>query len=81
MPIHPGCDCSVDRVDANFDPGQVIDPSTLEGTHGQVAEFAGIADRGGRAPDYRELIVTSENGELGPVLRWRNQNFTGPADL
>jgi hypothetical protein len=81
MPIHPGCDCSVDRVDAAFDPGQVIDPATLERTHGHVAELEGIADRGGRNPDYRELIVTSENGELGPVIRWRGDKFTGPNDL
>jgi len=81
MPIHPGCDCSVDRVEANWDPGQVIDPELLERTHGHVAEIEGIADRGGRNPDYRQLIITSENGELGPVIRWRGDKFTGPDDL
>jgi hypothetical protein len=81
MPIHPACDCTVDQVDAGFDPGQVIDPELLERTHGHVAELEGIADRGGRNPDYRELVVTSENGELGPVIRWRGDKFTGPNDL
>lgn len=81
MPIHPGCDCSVDTVTASWDPGQVIDPDLLERTHGHVAELEGIADRGGRNPDYRQLIVTSENGELGPVIRWRGDKFTGPDDL
>lgn len=81
MPIHNGCDCSVEVLSANQDPGQVIDPTLLERTHGHVEELVGIADRGGRAPDYRELIVTSEHGELGPYLRWRGDNFTGPDDL
>lgn len=78
MPIHPGCDCSVEVLPNGEDPGQVIDPALLEGTHGKVAELTGVADRGGRAPDYRELIVTSEHGEFGPTLRWRADAFTGP---
>lgn len=81
LPIHPGCNCGVDKVDAGWDPGQVIDPATLDTTHGKVAEFTGVADRGGRNPDYRELIVTHENGEYGPSLTWRSDNFTGPSDL
>lgn len=81
MPIHPGCDCSVEVLAVDQDPGQVIDPALLEGTHGKVAELTGVADRGGRAPDYRELIVTSEHGEIGPYLRWRSDAFTGPDDL
>jgi hypothetical protein len=81
MPIHPGCDCSVEVLAVDQDPGQVIDPALLEGTHGKVAELTGVADRGGRAPDYRELIVTSEHGEIGPYLRWRADAFTGPADI
>lgn len=72
MPIHPACDCVVDAVDANWDPGQVIDPETLETTHGQVEEFAGIAARNGRDVDYRQLLISNENSELGPVLSWRS---------
>jgi hypothetical protein len=81
MPIHPGCDCDVDRVDSDWDPGQVIDPELLDRTHGHVEEFAGIADRGGRDPDYRKLIISSDHGEIGPVLHWRSDAFTGPSDL
>lgn len=81
MPIHPGCDCGVDALSAGESLSQVIDPTLLEATHEQVAEFAGLADRGGRAPDYRQLIVTHEHGEVGPVLAWRGQQFTGPGDL
>lgn len=81
LPIHPGCDCGVDKVPADFDPGQVIDPELLEATHEQVGVFAGISDRGGRLPDYRDLLVTQDHGEYGPTLAWRSDNFTGPADI
>lgn len=75
MPIHGNCDCQPRAVKADFDPGQVINPSLLEETHGKVRELAGVADRGGRAPDYRELIFVRENSETGPTLVWRGQNF------
>lgn len=37
------------------------------------------APKGLSLSDYTELIVTREHGELGPVLTWRDDNFTGPA--
>jgi hypothetical protein len=81
MPIHPGCDCGVDKVPADFDPGQVIDADGLDRTHGMVQEFAGISDSGGRAPDYRKLLVTREHGEYGPTLAWLDDSFTGPSGV
>lgn len=81
MPIHPGCDCGVEPLATGEPVPQVIDPALLEATHEQVADFAGVADRGGRAPDYRKLIVTHEHGEFGPTLAWRSDAFTGPGDL
>jgi len=81
MPIHPGCDCGVVPLKAGEDVSQVIDEGLLESTHGHVADFAGIADRSGRAPDYRKLIVTQDHGEYGPTLAWRGDAFTGPNDL
>lgn len=81
MPIHPGCDCGVETVTADFDPGQVIDPEYLERVHSEVERFTGFQDRGARDPDYRDLIVTHEHGEYGPTLAWRRDHFTGPADI
>lgn len=81
MPIHPGCDCDVDAVDADWDPGQVLDSELLEDTHLRVQEFTGFQDRGGRDPDYRDLIITHEHGDIGPVIAWRSDHFTGPADI
>lgn len=80
MPIHPGCDCGVEGVGADFDPGQVLDRAALEESHARVGEIAEI-DRGGRNPDYRQLIIDREHGEIGPLLTWRSDHFTGPADI
>lgn len=81
LPIHPGCDCGVAALLSETDPGQVIDSTTLELIHDEVERVTGSVDRGGRAPDYRDLVVTNMHGELGPTLGWRGENFTGPADL
>lgn len=87
-PIHPGCDCDVAPIHAGSDPGQVINEGVLESLHEQMQTTFGADDRGGRylqTPDgktvsYRDILVR-EHGELGPVLTWRNQSFTGPADI
>lgn len=79
--IHPQCDCIVEAIPGDRDPGQVIDPVLLEQVH-QAVQSAGFeVDRGGRTPDYRHLVVTREHGEIGPVLTLRGQNFTSQADL
>lgn len=78
--IHPGCDCGVEGVSAEFDPGHVIDPQFLEATHARVGQIE-LIDRGGRNPDYRKLIINREHGEIGPLLTWRSDHFTGPSDI
>ncbi|WP_228973390.1 hypothetical protein [Streptomyces sp. DH12] len=80
-PIHPGCDCLVKTVRADYDPGQIIDEERLERIHELVEEAIGQADRGGRAVDYRKIIIANEHGEIGPVLGFRGQRFTGPDDI
>jgi len=78
--IHPGCDCGVSPIRGNADPGQVISPARLEALHKAAAEQLGQSDRGGRAPDYRNIMVR-EHGELGPVLTIRGQHFDGPSSV
>ncbi|UAJ78322.1 hypothetical protein IT072_13745 [Leifsonia sp. ZF2019] len=88
MPIHPGCDCGIKSFIGEPDE-QVIDPKLLEQTHEAVAAKSGrAADRGGRdiglnnpVADYLDVIVTHEHGELGPVLAWRSDHFTGPSQI
>lgn len=80
MPIHPGCDCDVAEIRGNVDPGQVIEPERLEQLHQAANDQLGQSGRGGRAPDYSNIMVR-EHGEYGPTLTWRDQKFTGPSDL
>lgn len=81
MPIHPGCHCKPRPIPASQDPGQIIDEQLLREAHDAVAKTVGESDRGGRAPDYREVIITREHGEYGPLLAVRRHEFTGPQDL
>lgn len=81
MAIHGGCDCIVGPIPRGMDLDRIINPQMLEATHQQVKLVAGVTDRGGRSPDYRDLIVSHEHGEIGPVLAWRHHQFTGPGDL
>lgn len=81
-PIHPNCDCQVLGIFGR-DPGQVIEPDLLEQVHEAVQALTGQADRGARAPDYRQLMVqmTPQHGELGTLLVRPRDRFTGPGDL
>lgn len=81
LPLHPGCDCNTDVIPPGMDLDQTLDVDLLNATHERVKEFTDIADRGGRAVDYRKLIVSHEHGEVGPVLGWHGQKFTSKADL
>lgn len=85
MPIHGGCSCSVQPIYGDRDPGQVIDPERLAGVHDAIAERFGAFDEGARdindITSYRDVLVTHDHGELGPILGVRGQDFTGPTDV
>lgn len=91
MPVHPGCDCGVSPIYGDRDPGQVIDPNRLEGLQDRLGERFGLdarksATSGNRTgagdwDDYRQLVVTHEHGELGPVLARKGDTFTAATDL
>lgn len=81
MPIHPGCDCVPVPIDAQTDPGQVLDRELLDAAHAAIRERFGIADAGGRAPDYRKILLVRQHGELGPVLTVAGHKFTSADDI
>ncbi|MCX8559780.1 hypothetical protein OS122_02555 [Mycolicibacterium mucogenicum] len=82
LPIHPGCDCGVEAIPPGMHLDDLLDPQKLlEATHAKVKAFTEIEDRGGRAVDYRKLLITHEHGEIGPLLAWDGQKFTGPKDI
>lgn len=79
--IVSNCDCGVAPILGDTDPGHVINAPLLEDVHDAIRERFGVSDRSARAPDYRDLLVTYEHGEIGPILARRGQSFTGPSDL
>ncbi|MEV5911072.1 hypothetical protein AB0M00_19490 [Streptomyces chartreusis] len=81
MPIHPGCHCKPVPIPGNRDPGHVLDEDLLREAHAAIAKGVGASDAGGRAPDYRKIIITREHGEYGPLLAVARHDFTGPRDL
>jgi hypothetical protein len=95
MPIHPGCDCGIEPLPRGAFPNQVIDQDLLDRTHEQIAAKLGSSDRGARnlgigkataiddkpISDFTELIIARDHGDMGPVLTWRADRFTGPANL
>lgn len=78
-PIHPGCDCEVRPVFGR-DTAQAADDERLRQVHQAVEELTGRSSAGGRAVDYRKLIVR-QHGELGPMLARPLDEFTGPQDI
>ena len=82
MPCHPGCDCGISVIVGHQDPGQLINEPLLEGTHAAIADRFGASGRTARDPiDYRNVLVTHEHGEIGPILSRKGDAFTGPSDL
>ena len=81
LPIHPACDCAVAPVIGTDDPGHILDDQLLDDVHDAIADRFGVSDRSGRVPDYRDVLVTHNHGEIGPILSRKGDAFTGPSDL
>lgn len=81
-PVHPGCDCQVRPVFPGQDDPD--DDNLLESAHAAVEELTGVSDRGGRAPDYRKIILsmTKEHSELPvPLLARPQDRFATAKDI
>jgi hypothetical protein len=75
MPIHDKCDCTVEPI---YDPSDYTPPSI------DLADLvlSGIREadvQNGASP--QSLVTVHQHGELGPVLGWRSDHFTGPSDI
>lgn len=91
MPIHPGCDCEVAPIYGDSDPGRLINAQHLGDAHAAIQERFGKSSSSARAIPgqfakgkpllYRDVLISHEHGEIGPVLGIRGQKFTGPSDL
>jgi hypothetical protein len=92
LPIHPGCDCGVVPVYVDSDAAAKANQRLLGDVHQAIADRFGVSDYAartipgakdgkGRPIDYKDVLITHEHGELGPVLAVKGRPFTGPADL
>lgn len=87
MPIHDNCMCDVEMSDAeDIDEHKAryhhigfVDSLIDAGE--QVKALTSLADADADADEYMNLIKIEQHGELGPVIRWSGQKFTGPRDL
>lgn len=88
QPIHPGCDCTVAPITGTSDPGWVIDRDALENVHIEMKRHFDDYKGGARSfikvegevLKYRDVIVTREHGEIGPVLEWKHHKHFTPLD-
>jgi hypothetical protein len=89
MPMHPGCDCDVAPIYGTHDPGRLLNAGTVTDLHAAIDDTFGTSASGGRVIkyengkpiNYRDVIVTHEHGEIGPVLGVRGHDFTGPTEV
>lgn len=70
LPIHDHCDCTVEPVEDDF----TVDLAGLDLTADRAAQVADGAP-------LESLVAVREHGELGAVITWASDAFTGPADL
>lgn len=81
MPIHPACDCGVAPIVGTKDPGHVLDAGLLDQAHAAIADRFGVSAASGRGSlDYRDVLITHEHGEIGPVIARRGDHFEGPQE-
>jgi hypothetical protein len=84
LPIHPGCDCSVQPI---YDEDALAEHEaeagkTLAAAHEVIRDTFGTASADARtAGDYRELLIVHNNSELGYVLGVRGQHWVSPGQL
>jgi hypothetical protein len=79
MPIHDRCDCSVQPIFGDQDPGRVIHPQRLLDAQAQIA--LRIGQPANTAAGLKRQVIVHQHGEIGPVLTVRAQHFTGPAQI
>lgn len=92
LPIHPGCDCGQEVIYADEASHlRALNLGRLQDVHQAIADAFGRDSSAartipgalvaGKPVAYKDVLVTHEHGELGPILAVRGQHFTGPSDL
>lgn len=80
LPIHPGCQCMVEEIWGEGYSPRVINAALLKEVHQAIkdefgAKSAAARNIPGTDLDYRDVLIVQHNGEIGPVLAVRGQNW------
>ena len=78
LPIHPGCMCS---IEAGPPEDRTIDTAALGDSGDQKKLIAPLIESGAGAKEYQSLVAVNQHGEIGSIIGWAHQKFTGPEDL
>jgi hypothetical protein len=71
LPIHDHCDCTVEPI---RESSAAVDLSGLTLTSARAeAVAAGVS--------LESLVAVHQHGELGPVIAWASDHFTGPDEI
>jgi hypothetical protein len=81
LPIHDNCGCDIEE-----ETGEGLTEHDIAYHHLSAIEDDDTADDPqivdlDAAPDADKQVAVRDHGELGPVLTWAHQDFTGPQDL
>jgi hypothetical protein len=87
MAIHDNCMCDIELADeSDLDEHKaryhhIGFVQTLLDIGEQKKDIQTLADEDAPAEDYHNLTKIEQHGELGPVITWAGQKFTGPGEL
>lgn len=79
LPMHPGCDCTVEPIFGSQPVSQTLDRDALAAAHDEIQQRLGVDTN--NAEKLRALTIVHDHGEMGPILAVRDQHFTSEADL
>lgn len=84
MPIHPGCQCDVAPLYSDEDAAAAdeVNADRYAAAQERIAE-QGVEGTHSSDTSFRDLtqIKVRDHGEVGPLLTWKDQAFTGPDDV
>lgn len=73
LPIHDKCDCTVEPIFDDYTPPQ------LSASDLALSSIRETEVQDGASPE--SLIAVRDHGEIGPVLAWASDQFTGPDEI
>jgi hypothetical protein len=83
MPVHSGCNCVVDAVGDTWSSAAALGAASLLDAENRIgSEYFDEFEDPAEIPldELTSLVEVRTHSEIGPVLTWKSQNFTGPSE-